>query len=292
MQTQPTALEVLRKEQPTLQAITMFNYGADKDVSSIVLNEISFLEGMSLQKPEILACEPISIVMAMKYVLKNNLTMDPNAGLVYTKTRNFKKQDATWGKVLEIQPTCEGLLSIAYQCGKILDHERPSVKKNDTGKVIEVTFKYMRPSPAGPRWVETTFDESDFRRWQSKSHQENSRGKEDATTKDYSNPNYRNFNGGIDPEFARAKSIRHSLKKLGTNPNERLMVNIKPAIAQTVEPTADIAATTEDIPTPEYHDFTEQQAAAPTQEMPFFQQPVAEKIHVTTHEEITIPTGL
>lgn len=284
MQNQNTALDVLRQQQPTLQAITLFNYGPDKDVSSIVLNEISFLEGMALTKPDILNCEPISIVMAMKYVLKNNLTLDPNSGLVYTKTRNFKKADGSWGKVLETQPTCEGLLSIAYQCGKIIDHERPSVKKNEAGKVIEVTLKYMRPSPTGPRWVEISFDESDFKRWQIKSHQENSRGKEDAATKSYANANYTSFNGGIDPEFARAKAIRHALKKLGTNANERLSINIKPAIAKTVDPSVDMQATEE-----EYHDFEEQSAPAPKNDAPFFEQP---KVHVTTHEEISIPNSL
>lgn len=278
-----TAISVLKEQQPTLQAITLFNYGPDKDVSSIVLNEISFLEGMALTKPDILTCEPISIVMAMKYILKNNLSLDPNAGLVYTKTRNVKNQ-ATGNydlKVLEIQPTCEGLLSIAYQCGKIIDHERPTVKKNDEGKVIEVTFRYMRPSPTGPRWVDISFDESDFKRWQAASHKENSRGKADASTKNYANANYVSFNKGIDPEFARAKAIRHALKKLGTNANERIQVNIKPTIANTVDVKVDIEATNEDIPndtpTQEYHEFEE---SNPNGE---------QKVHVTTHEEITIP---
>jgi len=290
MQTATTALDVLRNERPTLQAITSFNYGEGRDVSSIVLNEISYLEGMAVGKPEILLCEPQSIMMAMKYVLKNNLSLDPNSGLVYTKTRNLalvKDQQGNvtkWGKVLEVQPTCEGLLSIAYQCGKILDHERPTVKKDAAGKVIEVSFKYLRPSFGAPRWVEITFDESDFKRWQTKSHAENSRGKNDSASKDYSNPNYRSFNGGIDPEFARAKAIRHSLKKLGTNPNERLSIAIKPAIAQTVDPTADMAATGEDLPTPEYHEFEE--APAPTNAAP----PTA--VNVTTFEEFKIPSGL
>lgn len=290
MQTTTTALDVLRNERPTLQAITSFNYGEGRDVSSIVLNEISYLEGMAVGKPEILACEPQSIMMAMKYVLKNNLSLDPNSGLVYTKTRNLalvkdgNGQVTKWGKVLEVQPTCEGLLSIAYQCGKILDHERPTVKKDAAGKVIEVSFKYLRPSFGAPRWVEITFDESDFKRWQTKSHAENSRGKQDAANKDYSNPNYRSFNGGIDPEFARAKAIRHSLKKLGTNPNERLSIAIKPAISQTVDPTADMAATCEDLPTPEYHEFEE--ATAPTNAAP------PTTVNVTTFEEFKIPASL
>jgi len=293
-----TAISVLKEQQPTLQAITLFNYGPDKDVSSIVLNEISFLEGMALTKPDILTCEPISIVMAMKYILKNNLSLDPNAGLVYTKTRGFKKGDGTWGKVLEAQPTCEGLLSIAYQCGKIIDHERPTVKKNDEGKVIEVTFRYMRPSPTGPRWVDISFDESDFKRWQAASHKENSRGKEDASTKNYANVNYVSFNKGIDPEFARAKAIRHALKKLGTNANERIQVNIKPTITNTVDVKVDIEATNEDIqndaPTSEYHDFTEQplmteEDKAQSEARINRDSQSTTTVNVTTHEQITIP---
>jgi hypothetical protein len=260
------AIALLQQEKQTLQAITLFNYGPSQDVSSIIANEISYLEGMAITKPELLECEPASILMAMKYVLKSNLSLDPNSGLVYTKTRGFKKPDGSWGKVLEVQPTCEGLLSIAYQCGKIIDHERPSVSKNDKGQVIAVTFKYLRPSPTGPRWVEIEFDTTDFRRWYDKSKAENSRRNADAGA----NPNYTNFNGSIDPEFARAKSIRHALKKLGTNPNERLMVNIKPTMANTIAQDVDMNATGEDVPTNDYVEFkevvAEPQATAPMQE--------------------------
>jgi hypothetical protein len=78
------------------------------------------------------------------------------------------------------------------------------------------------------RWEKRKFDESDFLRWKTKSHQENARNKQDAnfSTLNYANPNYTNWCGGIDPEFARAKAIRHSLKKLGTNPNEKKTINI------------------------------------------------------------------
>ena len=46
------------------------------------------------------------------------------------------------------------------------------------------------------------------------------------TTYNYANPNYTSWKGGIDPEFARAKAVRHGLKKLGTNQNERRALNI------------------------------------------------------------------
>jgi len=279
-----TALSVLKEQQPTLQAITLFNYGPDKDVSSIVANEITYLEGIALTKPELLTCEPISVVMAMKFVLKNNLSFDPNAGLVYVTTRSIPLEKGLngevtkWGKVLEAIPSCEGLLSIAYQCGKIIDHERPSVKKDDKGKVIEVTFRYMKPSPTGPRWVDVPFDESDFKRWSAACLKQN-KGKS-------TNANYSSFNEGIDPEFARAKSIRHALKKLGTNANERIQVNVKPTIANTVDVKVDIEATQEDgqgdMPPTEYTPFTETPVQNPANEGD-------QTVHVTTHEEISIP---
>ena len=279
------AIQLLKKEQTTLNAITLFNYGTDKDVSSIVLNEISVLESMSLAKPEILQCESSSVVQATKYILKNNLSFDPLAGLVYVKTRNVavEKDQAgkatKWAKVLEVQPTCEGKLSIAYQCGKILDHERPVVKKDEKGRVIEVTFKYLKPSITGHRWVETTFDESDFKRRQTASHKENSRGKNDAAQRSYANPNYTSFNGGIDPEFARAKSIIHGLKKMGTNANERLNVNVKPAISHTINQEVDMSATGEvftDDAANEYYAFEE--------------LPPTNTVHVEMHKEIEIPS--
>lgn len=286
MTNETNAIALLKKEQPTLSAITLFNYGTDKDVSSIVLNEISVLESMSLAKPEILQCESTSVVQATKYVLKNNLSFDPLAGLVYVKTRNVAVQKdqqgnvTRWAKVLEVQPTCEGKLSIAYQCGKILDHERPVVKKNEQGKVIEVTFKYLKPSVTGPRWVDITFDESDFQRWKNASEKENSRGKKDAGQRSYANPNYTSFNGGIDPEFARAKAIVHGLKKMGTNPNERLNVNIKPAITHTINPEVDLAATAEAGESDNQNDYHEYEDV-PTEQT---------TVRVTTHEELNIPS--
>jgi len=58
-----------------------------------------------------------------------------------------------------------------------------------------------------------------------------SRNKQDANNEklNYANDNYTNWKGGIDPEFARAKAIRHALKKLGTNANEYKAIKIAQA---------------------------------------------------------------
>jgi hypothetical protein len=246
MSTQQTAIATLKNELPNFTELVRVANPNVKHLEAVVLTEIANLETMSISKQELLQCDIRSIDSAIRFVLKNNLTLDPNAGLVYTKTRNVKVGQA-WAKVIEVQPTCEGLLSIAYQCGKILDHDRPEVTKDANGKVIGVSFRYLKPSFGQPRWVEITFDESDFKKWRSASHKENGRGKEDGNTKDYSNPNYSSFNGGIDPEFARAKAIRHSLKKLGTNPNERFAAPVSKPMERTVDVSMDMEASQEEF---------------------------------------------
>jgi len=82
------------------------------------------------------------------------------------------------------------------------------------------------------RWETVKFTEYDFERWGNASHKERSRGKQDANTKDYRNSLYSSWRGGIDPEMAKAKAIRHGLKKLGTNPNENKASAIQSAPMQ------------------------------------------------------------
>lgn len=220
-------MELLKSELPQLEAVLALNAAEGTDVKTLALQELENLRMIAVTKPEILDCLPQTVVMAVKRVLKQNLSLDPYAGLVYVKTRNVKikapdGQEVT-RKALEITETCNGLLSVAYQCGKIIDHKVPTIKKDSNGKVESVTFEFQVKSG---RWEVRTFDDSDFYRWQRASHKENGRWKEDFNTPQatetlkYANENYVNWKGGIDPEFARAKAIRHALKKLGTNPNE------------------------------------------------------------------------
>ena len=188
-----------------------------------------------MASPAVLECVPKSVELAVKSVLKNNLSLDPNAGLVYVKTRNINTGNNVWVKVLEIQYSVNGILSIAYQCGKIIDHKNPVVKKNLDGKVIGAEFEFQRSTG---RWETVEFDESNFERWKIASHKENRRAYDNARDKsgkkvhddntlNYANPNYTSWKGGPDPEFIRAKAIRHSLKKLGTNANEKYATKIQ-----------------------------------------------------------------
>jgi len=223
--------KVVHEQLPTLKQILSLNAKEGIDVETLALQEMEHLNSHLLTKPELLECLPQSVIMAVRSVMKQNLTLDPYAGLVYVKTRNIKINNV-WKKALEIQPSANGLISIARQCGRLLDIKRPEVEYDANKKVIKVYVDLLLPSVPQPRWERITFDESDFYRWQRASHKENSRNKQDADNEklNYANDNYTNWKGGIDPEFARAKAIRHGLKKLGTNPNEIVMKQI------TIEP--------------------------------------------------------
>lgn len=226
-------LELIKNELPTLEALFRL-HAPNADAATAVMQELEYLQMRCSTTPAITECTPQSIVLAVKSVIRKNLTLDPSAGLVYMKTRNVKvvaDGKEKWIKVLEIEDTANGLISHNRQLGRILHHERPHVTK-ENGKVVAVKFRYLVPSPLGPLWEEPEFDESDFFKWRKASHKENRRAYDNARDKggkpvpndealNYANPNYTNFNGGIDPEFARAKAIKHGLKKLGTNSNER-----------------------------------------------------------------------
>lgn len=241
-------MAVAQKELPQLKAIISLN-APNSDAETLAKQELEHLGMIGINTPAIFDCIPATIVMAIKTVLKQNLTLDPHAGLVYVKTRSVKVNDQ-WMKALEIQPSANGLISIARQCGRIFDIERPEVIKDADGKVIGVKCKYLVPSydESGKKcmkWREVEFDESDFYRWRRASHNENGRNKQDANAEklNYANPTYTNWKGGIDPEFARAKAIRHGLKKLGTNQNEsRAAAIVNVPVKNVVDQDADMMA--------------------------------------------------
>lgn len=279
-------LELAKKELPTLQALIKLNSQAGTDTATLAMQELEYLQNISIGMPALLQCIPDTVIMAIKKVLKQNLTLDPDAGLVYVKTRNVNMGNNNWAKVLEIMPTANGLISINRQCGRIMDVKRPTVTKDANGKVAAVTFHFQKPTFNDKRqpvatWVEETFDEDDFYRWRRASHKENARtwkqesGKPqpNSETLNYANENYTNFKGGIDPEFARAKAIRHGLKKLGTNQNENRAVQIVTTpIKNVVDDVADIKAAADDAG----HEYAEYEETKPT------------TVHVTTHEEIQL----
>lgn len=275
------AMQLLKNELPTLKALMGLNARPGTDVETMALQELEYLKISAISKPDILSCIPVSIIAAVKSVLKKNLTLDPESGLVYIKTRNIAlEKDSNgkvvkWGKILEIQESANGLISVNRQCGRILDLKRPEVEKDSNGKVIKVWVELLLPSYGGPRWEKREYDESDFKRWAIASHKENSRTwkedsgkpKPDSEKLNYANPNYTSWQGGIDPEFARAKAIRHGLKKLGTNQNEVKMngIIIQDAKNISIDPAKDQEAMYDEA------------------------QVVGAEAYITTHEVVTIP---
>lgn len=248
MNTQQTVTDLIRPELPTLTAILSLNNDKDTTVlQTIALQELSYLEEHVLSKPEIINCHPQSILLAVKNVMRKNLTLDPSAGLVYIKTRK-KEVNGKWIVMLEAQETANGLLSYNRQFGRILDFTNPKITKDAAGKVTGVSMRILKPSYPEPRWEDFEYDESDFKRWATASHKERGRGKADADLKtlNYANHLYRSWQGGIDPEFARAKCIRHSVKKLGTNPNELVIPTAQAAVIKPIDPTIAAAEAAEE----------------------------------------------
>lgn len=73
----------------------------------------------------------------------------------------------------------------------------------------------------------------------------------------YANKLYTSWENGPDPEFARAKCIRHSLKKLGTNPNEgpNKVIHIKES-APVVDPSIAVAEVEDDDSYTQHEEIT------------------------------------
>lgn len=231
MSTENKGLTILKENVPTLEALIRMNSPtgmSENTIKAKALEELSHFQMLSLQKPEILDCEPLSILLAVKQVIKKNLSLDPSQGLVYTMVGSVKNKSGQYIKVLETPETANGKISVARQCGRILDLKRPQISYNDKGQCVKVVVEFLVPSIPSPRWEVIEFTEQNFKKWQKASHVKNSRGYRqdsgkvapDAEKMNYANALYRSWNNAIDPEFAATKAIRHGLNKLGTNINE------------------------------------------------------------------------
>lgn len=225
------AVALLKENMPTIEALIRMNSPtgiSENTIKAKALEELSHFQMLSLQKPEILDCEPLSILLAVKQVIKKNLSLDPSQGLVYTMVGSVKTKTGAYVKVLETPETANGKLSVARQCGRVLDIKRPKISYDDKGKCQKVVVEFLVPSVPAPRWEIIEFDNNNFKKWERASHIKNSRGYRQESGKpapsldtlNYSNALYKAWNGGIDPEFAATKAIRHALNKLGTNINE------------------------------------------------------------------------
>ena len=137
---------------------------------------------------------------------------------MYLKTRNVKQSNGGFIKVLEYEPSPEGILSMAYSTGEIIDHQRPVIHYSGEEKprVVGVDFTFQLSTG---RWETVSYAEGHFKKWRLASHENNARGASDGdiVKMNKANKSYTSFNGGIDPEFCTGKAIKHGLDKRGTN---------------------------------------------------------------------------
>lgn len=262
----------LQKQNDTLVQIAGINIADKARAEAIVKQEVSYIYEAAMVNPEIKKCDPTSVVLALRRAIKNNLTLDPQAGLMYIKTRNInispKDQPAQWVTIMETQETVNGVLSKLRMMGLVIDWENPVPKFDPNGKCIGVTFKWQH---GNGRWETREFFEYDFERWGNASHKERSRGKQDAASVDYRNQLYKSWKGGIDPEFAKAKAIRHALKKLGANPNERMASAIQPTPMKVIA-----------------HETAMSEASENLEQNPTVTNDAAATYHVQVHEVVTV----
>lgn len=244
MKTESKVVQLLKTDQQTFEHLLRLNVPPNTDVATIILQEFEYLNMAAISNPKIAGCLPETIKFALKSVIKKNLSLDPSAGLVYIKTRSVKvieEGKEVWKDALEITESANGIISVARQCGRVLDVKNPVIEKDVNGKVVGVSIEFLVPSVPEPRWDKRVFDESDFHRWQIASHKERGRGKQDANMEklNYANPNYTSWKGGLDPEFARAKAVRHGIKKLGLNQNENRVTGITISASVNIDPAMD-----------------------------------------------------
>lgn len=229
-----TGLTLLNKERPTLAQLVLINMPAGstiEDANRLALKEVSNFEMIASMRPELLQCTPVSILLAVKQCISDGLTLSPSAGLVYLVpgSVNVGKDVKKYVQVLTYDPTANGRLSIARQAGRILDNKPPYCTFNGNGQVETVNVEFLVPSVPAPRWETATFTKNHFDKWRKASHTKNSRNAQgvDNVKLNYANPNYTSWNGGIDPEFAATKAIRHGLNRRGVNMNERRDISVQ-----------------------------------------------------------------
>jgi len=210
-------LALLNEQRPTLAQLVLVSMPQGttlEQATNVAIKEISNYEALISMKPELKVCNPKSVVQAVKQCINDGLTLSQSSGLVYllpTKVKvgqNGNQDVYDWA--LSYDPTANGRLSIAYQSGSILDHKLPTHTFDAEGKLDTVTFEFLVPSFGQPRWEVYVANKRHFEKWMAASAAKN-RGN--------ANKNYTSYKGGIDPEFASTKAIRHGLGKRGTNLN-------------------------------------------------------------------------
>ena len=227
MENKENALTLVQNNVGTIEKLILANMPKGttlEEARSVAVKELSNCEMLIQKNPSLLNCTPKSFLLAVKQCICDGLTLAPTAGLAYLLPQRVKvgqngNQDVyEW--TVTYDPTVNGRLSMAFQSGSVLDVKRPYFTFDSDEKLDTVTVEFLVPSYPEPRWEVITFGKMHFKKWMDASSRKNN-GKP--------NPNYTSWNGGIDPEFASTKAIRHGLGKRGTNLNgKRIQITSQP----------------------------------------------------------------
>ena len=223
MSEQTTAIGLLERpevQNTFIKVIQSANRGMSEQEAQLrVQQEVINFQEHCIYNNELANCDPQSVLFGIRKVIGANLSLDRAKGHTYLLPASIKQADGTFKKVLEVSYQAEGMLVLYYNANVIVDHKSPQPKYDEAGKVVSITWEYQL---ANKRWESVTFNEAHFNKWRKASHVKNGRNKNDADVNkmNYANPNYTSFAGGIDPEFASAKCIKHALKKMALDRNK------------------------------------------------------------------------
>jgi len=193
------------------------------DIEGVVESEMTYLEQRVGLSPALLECSPKSLLMCIRHAIRDNVSLDETAGLVYLYPQSIKAADGKYHKVATYELSPNGRLSLARQTGNILDHKQPKLIRDKSGKVTGGSIEFLKPSLPTPRWEKFEFDEFEIARWAKFSSVKNGKWDNNLRKKVPGKPNalYTNgTGGGIDEGFMKAKILKHALKNMGTNVSE------------------------------------------------------------------------
>ena len=223
MSEQTTAIGLLERpevQNTFIKVIQSANRGMSEQEAQLrVQQEVINFQEHCIYNNELANCDPQSVLFGIRKVIGANLSLDRAKGHTYLTPEGIKQADGSYKKVLKVEYQAEGMLVLHYNAGTIIDHKRPQIEYNEKGKVVSVKWEYKL---SNGRWESAQLLEMHFEKLRKASHVKNGRNKNDADLNkmNYANPNYTSFSGGIDPEFASAKCIKHALKKMALDRNK------------------------------------------------------------------------
>lgn len=218
-------LSKIEEQQFSLQKIAGHVQGRlPEEVEAFVMNEIQYLQERVQMAPALEECSTESMLMCIRHALRDNVSLDGNAGLVYIYPQKIKVAKNEYKTVAHYELSPNGRISLARQTGNILDFERPQLIKEGE-KVVGGFMKILKPSYPEPRWETYDYNQSDIDRWAKFSSKKNKKWDNAQRKFVEGSPNALYSSGpggGIDEGFMKAKIVKHTLKQLGINASEKV----------------------------------------------------------------------